>query len=301
VGFVAALAVILLIEAFIFINLKNRTLELEAKYGDKLVELVCMDERYQRAQGHIIDLQSELIASESRHQSEILDLKRETYWSNKAWAVTGFYSYVAAKGSAKDYDDIYNTIKLYDIEAQRLWRLVEIKKYARSARALSHQACGEAKVESDFNSNLICQNYARDANKLFKLKDGRLGKSVYGASGKEWRILNPTTNKWAPISWGDISLILKPTTKDYGRLQVNAVNLEWGYSKLYKLGLWNEKMDQWVLHDRTNFLIRMLINEDRTRRGWDVQNAGHWDARIVTLLNRVRGYEVVFNAEKGSI
>jgi hypothetical protein len=187
--------------------------------------------------------------------------KKERYLYNIALKIDGYYS---AWNCSKGLNHYLIGVKATFSASEKLFEKKAVKYYAKTPKECALKLLATAKNESNFTYNLICQNFKKDDKGLFI--------TIYGYKLKKKE--------------GFESILIK-TSKDYGFLQVNEVNVNISLSKLKQLGLWDEKENKWLLHPETNSMMRILVDDERIRMKWNTPTNTNYNKFFLTMLEKV--------------
>lgn len=187
--------------------------------------------------------------------------KTEKYLNDIATKIDGYYS---TWNSSKGKTHYSIGIRAAFFASERLFEKKVVKYYAPTSRECALKLLATAKNESNFTYNLICQNYAKDGNGLYE--------TVYGYKIKKKE---------------GFEFALVKTSKDYGWLQCNECNVNLTLKRLKELGLWNEKENRWLLDPEVNAMMRILIDNERIRQGWNTPTSTNYDKNFYSMLLKV--------------
>ena len=314
---------ILSVATISYIQINSKVGELKKNYGSSIEMLDDVKLQMTEANGQLTEV--------SRKLDRNIQTQKNIYFDKIASYICGGYGTYGMKNNKLEREDIRKTVELYFESAVVMHRKGMIKLYSHTPRQTAIRALGEARKETDFNSMCVNQNYVRDTTSryvvLFNPDDkyaiedlGRLKSESFDyVLGRQATFVSEETGnkkRAAPIGISDKIVVETKdlatitigkqkkkiricdyaikTTKDYGKLQVNEINLTKAFAALKRNGLWNEAMDRWAQDDQINFYLRMYVNEDSTRAGRDMRGAGHWDETLVNGLEKIDGWQGIY-------
>jgi len=281
------------------IKIKNDIENLKNRYSYELDKINVLNETLDNAQKELENLKVKI-------EQNKLDKKR-VYFMNLKNRILGRYAAWGMKMNDKDEANVELAIRLSFSCAEILKQKGELRFYGKTIRECALRSLAQQPVESNFNPDLVHQNYAKDRNGYI-CNDGTRYKEIknnenkivnwYGVNGIEYAkdergYIGNNGTRVKSIKGNEHRLI--KTTKDWGWQQVNDCNLKWCFDKLYKLGLWNPKMNRWALDPEINIYMRYLIDDKRIQDKMDISGKGHWDQTFLNMLERVEGWEEIYN------
>lgn len=312
--------VIVAIITTIYWNLSKKVDDIKTKYGDEVKAVDDIKIKLNEASEQFKSLQEKIELG--------MKTRQEIYFGNLTNNILGYYGTWNMKTTKPEMENVKIAVRYSFSCSETLFKKGEVKNYAPTIRTCALRQLAQIRPESDFNPDLIHQNYFKDirGNYVCKkqgrkvyTKNGNLSIWYISENGKEYEATsyvckdyyiktvkyNDTKIKWVYYGkdendkkefykFADIIKMLYPTTKDYGLCQDNDCNWPWVWSKLYSLSLWNQKMDRWALDPEMNIYGRILIDESRIIMKFDKAGAGHWDLNFLNMLTRVDGWQEIY-------
>jgi hypothetical protein len=326
IGLVAIiLGTIVLYEKFELEQIKKDKEEWEKKYS-QAIKVMDIHKQLEDSQAEIIRLQKEKEKYEKEKIEMLKDLQLKHYYDKLAEKILGLYSAWGMKRSKEEAKIIYETVPRVFNCVNIMFEKKRIKAFSKSPRITSLRILGAYKKETNFVLDSINQNYVRERPGKFILLFTKEDKKRIEALGMLWDdCYKKQPDGRIEFLFGEKKEYAKPigriekviigdkdevtitiegvkqkvkavdyaikTTRDWGGLQVNDVNLKSGYSELFKLGLWNIQMDRWTLDPEINIWLRLLEFEDRARLNWIDWNSPPWDLSLYAALEKVDGWQ----------
>jgi hypothetical protein len=300
--------------------------ELKKQYGDKIIGVY---EELDEIQKKVISLTEDKNRWDSDKKKEMLELQKIEYFYKCTESILGGYAIHGMKRTKDERKVISDTVvRVFDcMEVCKEKGL--LKNFAKTVRIAAIRTLGAFKRETNFDLNCVQWNYVRERRSryvlLFMPEDkklieslGKLGDQNYKAfsDGNMEFTINNKKYKAKPIgriekiiisdkdevivSLNGIKTKVKAidyaikTTRDWGGLQVNDINLEHGYKVLAQKGIWNASMDKWTLDPEINIYLRMTEFEQRITDKLDEIDHGPWDQNLVESLEKVEGWEGIY-------
>ncbi len=204
----------------------------------------------------------------SEQQKKLTIKTREDYYNDLSIKIEVYYNGMV---NFRSKDHYLIGVRAAFFASERLFEKKAVKYYAKTQRECALKLLATAKNESDFTYDKIGQNYEKDEKGLYK--------TIYGYKIKEKK---------------GFEYALIKTTKDYGWLQCNDIHIKDGvktdnkYRTLRNLGLWDAKENRWILEPEVNAMIRILVDDERIRMGWNTPDNCNFNKNFLKMLQGVK-------------
>lgn len=310
-------------------NNQSELQKLKNKYGKDVDQIIELNSQLVSTQTQILSLQAAQQKIEDIRKMEKTQVELQHYYQCVAEKIKGIYcawNMKRTKEEAKVIDDIVPTV-FKDVNL--MYKTGRLANFGGTPRIISLRILSMYKTETNFDLDSINQNYVRDRPAKWvtmftkedktliegrgflwdgnykKLPDGRIEFS-FGEDGKTKAYAKPigSIRKIIIDDKDEVEVTIDgvkqkvkatqhaiKTTKDWGGLQNNDVNLSYGYAELKRLGLWNEKMNKWTLDVDVNIWLRLVECDEAARLKWIDWTYPPWDSTMLYGLEQVSGWK----------